>query len=382
MSTFVGHYVEELRDAVYASAASGLHLQAIGKPGTGKTAIIHATLKAIYGDKMVFTRFNPSTPVEKVEGFLDFAALMKETPEWIVKTEGTPYDPDCEAWMADEVYRSNMAVLDKLIDSLDRWDIDPLNSALVIATANFLPKDERAEALLDRFGLTYWLKTNGDFTTKDVAMARMKANNQRLEVPGLTTQSERDDVAKAIKFARTVTFTERACEVVANTVKEITRVAEEGLTDAEGNAVRVFGPINNRRATYWADMLSRTTALYSGTGDFDQIHPKALESLSFAWTSRSQEEADDWRTLMGNVVDPIQSAINAALKATYETMAERAQGRNAADVANELGKIVIVAADNIKHFVGDDDPRYKQFILDLQLHVAEYIREAQNVSKP
>ncbi len=375
MSTFVGGYVLEMRDAMFACSASGLHLQFIGKPGGGKTDIALACAKALYGDRMVMTRFNPSTPVEKVEGFIDYAALMKQDPEWHIITAGTPYDPDCDVWIADEIHRPNQAVQDKMLDTLNRYDMDDADWPVVFGTANFLPKDERAEALLDRFGLTYWLKGNGDYTPKDVSVARMRANGKKLLVPGLETETEQKEWQQRIFDARRASYTERSIKAVSECVEHIAKVAEEGLVDSNGNAVRSFGPINNRRSTYWTDLLAKTSILYYGTAEFDEVHPKALAALSYAWTSKSQEEADDWRMLMGNVVDPIQSAIDHALKDAYEVMRQTADGMNKIKAAYELGKILNQTSDNMKVFVEETDPRYQQAVYELQSFITQYVRE-------
>lgn len=380
MSTFVGSYVTEVRDALFACMASGLHVQFVGKPGTGKTAISYATANAVYGEEMSMTRFNPSASIEKVEGYQDFKAWMEQS-EWKIITDGTPYDPKCRLWIADEWNRANSAIQDKFIDTLDRWDDDPINSPVVVGTANFLPKDERSEAVLDRFGLTYWIAPNGDFTARDVAQARLKANNTRLLVPGLENEPDRKMWREAIDFARSVAFSDKAIDVVGEATEHVEKVANEGLVNGEGEPVRSFGPINNRRRTYWADLLARTTALYTNSGDFDTVHPKAMQALAFAWTSKSQEEADDWRLLMGNVVDPIQSAIDQSLMATYILMAEEAKGKSYVAIANDLAKIIQRTSDNLKTFVAEDDPRYRQAVYELQKYMTQYIREAGNVSE-
>jgi hypothetical protein len=368
MSTFQGKYVEEVRDCVIASAASGLHVQLLGKPGTGKTSIANAVAKGIYGDNYVMTRFNPTTPNFKVEGQLDFAKLLSEK-KWVYVRDHTPYDPNVKMWIADEVYRANTAILDILIDVLDRWDEKKDNAPVVIGTANFMPKSERAEALLDRFGCTMWVQPNGSVSGRDVCRAQLQAIGGELTVPGtLPTFAE-------IMKVRAAKPTEKALEVVLDVEEAIEKEVGKGLRDENDKMVRTFADINERRRTYWVYLLYRTSVLYSGTADFDTVHPKAMEAMRYAWSCKSEEEYNDWGQLMQAFSDPVASAVEYALKSAYQKMQIGAQsGKPGYEIAMELGKIVQDTCYGLLTMVGNDDPRFQEAALMLQNEMAKYMR--------
>ena len=369
MSTFQGKYVEEIRDCVVAAAASGLHVQLLGEPGTGKTSIANAVAESIFGkDHYTMTRFNPTTPNAKVEGQINFSKLFAENV-WEYVRDHTPYDPQVLLWIADEIYRSNTAVQDLLIDVLDRWDVAKDDAPIVVATANFLPKNERSDALLDRFACTMWVQPNGSVSAGAIVDAQLDAMGGSLLVPGVLPTY--DDIKKV----RAAHPSERAKEAVKAVEKDIETEVEKGLRDENDKTVRSFGKVNNRRRTYWAYLLFRTSVLYSGTEDFETVHPKAMEALRYGWTAKSEEEYNDWQKLMGAFSDPVASAIEYALKAAYTKMEEgKNAGKSFAELAIDLGRIVKDTCYGLSELVGTDDPRFKEAALSLQTTMAKYIR--------
>ena len=180
-SAFVGSYVKDYAKALIASAASGVHLIAIGAPGEGKTAIARATASALSGDRFAFTRFDPSSPKDKIEGTVDFEAYLRES-KLSYKVQNTPYDPNAKIWIADELFRANGITFDKALDPFDRYDVDPDSCPVIWSTANFIAKGNRVEALIDRIGL--WVYLNPDpADVRAIAIAQMTSANNSLRLP-------------------------------------------------------------------------------------------------------------------------------------------------------------------------------------------------------
>lgn len=372
MNKFVGKYVEDIAAALIAASVSGLHINLIGPPGCGKTAIAKSFMDDVFGEAGVLTRFNPTTSPSKVEGQLDYAALFGldgGKPEWRIISDGTPYSPSCRMWLADELFRCNEAVQDMMIDVLDRWDVDRTTAPIVVGTNNFIPaKSERAKAVLDRFGMTMFVESpsNG---LKDIVKAQIASNGRNLSVPGdLPTLETINDVRGAIP-------TERAMDVVADFLEDFKKSVDAGLKDDSGIVVRSFDGVNNRRLTYWAILLSKVTIYYTGLADFDKVHKKAVEALKYAWSPRTKDEYDDWGRMAALSADPIGAIVEQALTQAYAQMKDvSANTSDRIKRVTEIGKIIQGTLDNLKEFADVTSDEYLGAKAGLETMFAELVR--------
>lgn len=372
MNKFVGKYVEDIAAALIAASVSGLHINLIGPPGCGKTAIAKSFMDDVFGEAGVLTRFNPTTSPSKVEGQLDYAALFGldgGKPEWRIISDGTPYSPSCRMWLADELFRCNEAVQDMMIDVLDRWDVDRTTAPIVVGTNNFIPaKSERAKAVLDRFGMTMFVESpsNG---LKDIVKAQIASNGRNLSVPGdLPTLETINDIHRAVP-------TERAMDVVADFLEDFKKSVDAGLKDDSGIVVRSFDGVNNRRLTYWAILLSKVTIYYTGLADFDKVHKKAVEALKYAWSPRTKDEYDDWGRMAALSADPIGAIVEQALTQAYAQMKDvSANTSDRIKRVTEIGKIIQGTLDNLKEFADVTSDEYLGAKAGLETMFAELVR--------
>lgn len=362
-SNFVGKEVSEVRDLLVTSAVSGVHCLLLGAPGCGKTAMSIAAAEQMVGrDKMCIVRFNPTTSNDKIEGPVDIASLMVDPPVVRRVRIGTPYDQNTMIFVADEVSRPNENIFDVLLDTLDMIEdtsgkaILPEDAPVTFGTGNFLPKGERTEALLDRFGIYKWI---GDGTDpKEVARAKMMSKGGKLSLPGsLPNAKEIYDVRSAVPGLK-------AIEAVVAAVDEIAQAAMQGLVidTPQGQTRRSFGKPNNRRVTIWQQILLRRSILDKGTTDFDEVSKVAKAMCAYAWVSRTPAEAADWKMLVGSLTDPVGAAIDQLMVSAFERMnatvkAALASGKRQ-DAAQALGLLLSTSLQNLAKVVPETDPRY------------------------
>lgn len=313
---FVGSYINDMRDAVIAAVVSRLHIAFNGAPGYGKTSVAKDLgERMVTKDHFSMVRFKPTTGDSAVYGAVDIPAIMGKRENTFEVDglprlyAGKPVSPMTLLFLGDEWPRCNDAIMDVWLDIMDRWEdrVGTMTTGPVcILTSNWLPTGERAEAVMDRIGLTMWVKPDGNLTTRDLAKAQLKAMNSRMTVSGYVPTFEE------VQEVWSAQLTDRANEAVLNAIDEIERHARTGLQDQNGKVKRAFTPINPRRLAYWDHLLAKTSVLYRGTADFTEVHPKAMQALQYAWTSKTAEEYDDWRELVSAIADPITSAVEGA----------------------------------------------------------------------
>jgi MoxR-like ATPase len=370
-SKFQGKYVQEMKSVLTASALSGVHTTLMGKPGRGKTAICRAMANAIFDDRHVFMRFNPTTPPEKVLGMPDMGKLLTENVYELVTT-GTFYDELALNIVADEVYRAHDAIFDVLIDSLDRQDIDQTYAPVVWCTSNFAPTSDRTAALRDRIGLVWW-DPNETLDAHSIVMNQLTAIRTGLSIgDSLPTI---DDVLKA----REAEPGDNAKQAIATFIANLSNEAQKGYVENETVVAR-FEP-NPRRWDQWGKILFRYSFhLTGGDSDFSEIPPEAKDIMRFAWPSVDEQESLHWQALCEAIADPMEAALNVLLTNAYGEFQKLLSDNPGVDhqaIANELGKLLADQQREINDFANTqgiaDDPRVDKVLADLQHSFAEVV---------
>jgi len=369
---FVGAYAEEMKQVCIAGFLAGVHVVMVGGPGLGKTRMARAVTKAAFGDNYVMTRFNPTTPTEKMTGYLDVPAFTTKS-EWNMIVAGTPYQKSIGAYIADEFGRPSDAVYDILMDVMDRLDIPLQDVPSTICTANSLPDSARTEALLDRIGLYYHVP---DVKLDPIAVGvnALAAMNSEMVVDGVPD-------AAVIYRVRHFNPGPNAVKCVSEAGRDIANTACEGLKGSDGKIVRAFGHPNPRRMTIWNWMLYRLSAFYQDAEDFNRVSPEAMDMIKYAWATKTPEEARDWAELVGaSLLDPVTAAIETAMKYAYAKMKQLAASITDRRLASiELGKVLNQEVPNILALVGGDDKdeRYLEAHNALLRSLSEFVRGPQ-----
>ena len=342
---FVGKYIESMRDVYLASLLGGLNAVAIGAPGFGKTDVALSLLGDIFGvGQFTFTRLSPSSPVEMVEGAVDISRLMNVS-EFTRNVAGTPMDTNLKAHLVDEIFRANAMVLQSLMFVTDRKDVR--HPAPVLATANFLPKGDEFEALLDRFSLWCWVEPS-PADAGAIARAKLLGGVGILHVQGtLPTAAEIEEVKRAAEQPGLA-----AVEAVAGVVEQLASdAAAEGLQ------------ANPRRITAWAHLLYRSGVYYAGSADFKNVPAAAMKLLRFAWRSASAEEGRRWAQIAASVTDPVAAVVEQALADGAEVVNTAVDAMTG--IANQGQKFTLLGEASTKlqsiqktlNALGTNDPR-------------------------
>lgn len=342
---FVGDYVLDTIDFRIASAVSGQHSVKIGPPGWGKTAIDRELAKVITSGKpWSFTRFDPSTPVEQLQGAYDPAALLNGELKRV--TDDTPYQDGNTVALLDEVFRPSEPMFDAMLDTLDRKDVENGAAAVCWGTANFVAVGERTEALIDRFAL--WSYDDPVELDSD---AIIDAHLQSFGMPSLP---DADDIPNwdDIEAVRKMEPTEQSRTAIKRFVAEL--VEEAAM---EGRRP------HPRRLAQWAMILFRVSALYHGSNDFDQLHEKAKNAMQWAYPATTAEEAASWRQIVLSISDRVGAALEAILADAVTQFKEVAAINSAVDRNSklaDLGVFLASAQESIQNL--PDDPRCQESI--------------------
>lgn len=376
MSHFVGSYVDEYVSAINASVLSGLPMIAIGKPGTGKTAIGLAALRQMFGDdKVVFCRIESTTPEEKVKGMVDYQKYL-DTSTFEIKTDGTPYDPHIAGVLLDEIGRGNDVLWDTLLDVMDRQDIDRRDVPAIISTANFMPTSERTEAMRDRIALWYWLNGDSiDVSATVSAMMRSYTTGHKMTV------AQKVPTAAEVHEVRHATPGDKAIKAVTDVIVRICQEAETGVpvgndsgqANPDAGSSLVQFPINRRRIAQWQLIIFSYSMWLTGTNDFDHVPDAVIKVLKWAYPLENEKMARQWAEIAGAMGDPIQVAIDKMYREAYRVFAESYEAnrsdrrRMTAVLGRHLGEVLANVRDlGIALDIPDDDVRLDEAANKLQ----------------
>lgn len=304
-----GGYLADLREAVAAAAASLQHLVVVGAPGWGKSAYLRSAARRLFG-RVLLLSLDPAVPPSRVRGRPHPGRLLEG--EEVVRVEGTLLDPSLEAAVLDEVFRASDPVFDALLPVLEG------RRPLVLATANWVAKGDRVEALKDRFALWLHLQPAADGGLMEgvartalegslLPSSQEEALRAAFEDPGLPPREELVRVWRSRPGRRAV-------EATAAAVRE---VGEAALRAG-------FAP-NPRRIEAWARVVYGMGALLKGE-DFEEAPPEALKALRFAWPTADPEEARAFARTVLEIASPGEAWTEARLAELLELFREIREG--------------------------------------------------------
>ena len=311
---FVGQNVIDARDAIIASVVSNTHVLLIGEQGCGKTAIGKWMMRHMVNDKnkYVFIALNPSTPAERIGGVPDVSAIIQRS-EYVTNPKGSAFDPDALMVMLDEFGRLNNPGYDLVLNATQRDDLDNLEDGpCFIMTANTMPTSERFAAVEDRISV-YYRYPDEVIDTYELVEATTDGLHSEINARGEIPEWSDIEVIRAMRFPQESRL------AVGDFIDELRSECIKGI-DVGGNKV-IFKP-TKRRMTQWTRLLERTSAYYYGSATFSQVHKKAAQAIAYAWPCLTPADSENWRSLVGGLVDTIGSAVQAAFDKAYLTMKE------------------------------------------------------------
>lgn len=350
---FTGKYVDDIAKVLIASAVSGANAILIGAPGWGKTAISRQAAEKMSKGAYSFTRVDPSTPPEAIMGAYNPAAILDGRLERV--TEGTPYDPNCQIGIIDEIFRGSDVLFDAALDTLDRQDTQ--YAPPIWSTANFVATGTRVEALIDRIGLWLWIKP-GVVDVSSIALSHLTNGGRPALSHALPSSEDILEVRRAVA-------TESAAKVVIE--------ALEALSEEAAKEGRRPHP---RRVAQWAKILFSYSMYLSGSNDFASLPKGSLDILRYAWPCTTAQEAATWASIAGAAVDPVATAIETALLSAYNEFKRVSQIKDQSERATESARLgdVSLKAQQMLKALNADDPRIPEALGQIDDWFANAVR--------
>ncbi len=356
MTTFSGSYIDEAKAVFVASLLAGENAIALGAPGYGKTAVSRSLASQLTDDFYTFTRVDPSTPPDVVKGAYNPAEMLNGN--MVRVTDGTPYDPTTGVAIIDEIGRANEIMFDALLDVCDRKDTDI--APPVWATSNFMPSNERVQALIDRFSLWVWLQPS-NLDIGGIVSAQLNGTNNcgpQVDVSDLPSWNEVEKI--------------RMSQPGPKAIKAITNLIEDLSREA---AAQGYKP-HPRRITQWSRILFFNSVWVTGTNDFDTIPDQVTKLLKYAWPCITANEQAQWAEVAASVVDAVGAAIESAMAQVFSKMKQVAamdQATRTGEVGN-LGVLMQSTMTTLEQLAGKDDPRISEAGTQMNTWLADVIQ--------
>lgn len=334
---FWGKYVHEMRDVLVASVMSQKNAVLLSAPGWGKTRVAKRVSEEIAGkDGSIFIRLEGSTPPQVVKGMIDPAKALESPPKFVVVTDNTPYDPRANIVVLDEIFRPPDPVFDALVDILDRHDVNPDDAPVVWGTSNFVIKNQRTNAVVDRIALWLWITPQSLDVSKFVNEIAHRKRGVELSIPSNgRAMPTWEDVLRV-----------RSYKPKQSTIDTVTSI----LTTLSAEAKVSSFDVNPRRLTHWFDILYRYSAWVEDSADFETIPAEAAVILRYAYPTLSADDWRKWDQVARSVGDPLQAALDSATEQAYAAFKKiMEKNMQPSDSALELGKVLAQVQTTLKH---------------------------------
>jgi MoxR-like ATPase len=350
---FHGAYVREVRDVLLAAIMAQKNVVLLSAPGWGKTRIAKKLSTDIAGDGSIFKRLEGSTPPDDVKGMIDPEKALQSPPKFERNITGTPYDPKAKIVVMDEIFRPSDPVFDLLVDILDRQDVNPDEAPVVIGTSNFVIKNQRTNAVIDRVALWLWIRKQSLDVDSLVDVIARRERGTDLAIPtngrALPTWDEVLEV--------------RNYKPDDATIQAIKTLLETLVVECVANNKDV----NPRRLTHWFEILYYYTAWLKESPTFTDIPPQAATVLRFAFPTLSMKEWQDWDVIARAVGDPLKAALDSAKNQAYESFKDIMQKNlPASELAMELGTVLAGVQSTLNELKKEsDDQRIGEILTEI-----------------
>lgn len=336
MSRFIGDYSKELQELFELAILTNQNAVAVTPPGYGKSELALSLARAYAIDKdhgVSFIEINPTTKPDKIEGKVDLQAAIKDQ-EIRRDVTGTPYDERTEIVVFDEVSRASAPLFDLMLHILN-----PVKGRRLpcLATANFLPDDERTEAMLDRFSF-YFFMAGEQVDTFDLLTAQS----------GEIVPTYSEEIVDAVRSMRWEDW------------PDASKKAAVGIIDIlEKEAVASGLQINPRRKVQWAKTLLAVTYAVNGLEpEFSKIAAAAVQALRFSFPARSLEEYLAWVVVSRSVTNKMETAIESVKIEVFQILKDIVDGTDGQPKSVRmisLGTKVAEAEDTLREMFGETD---------------------------
>ena len=350
MSRFIGEYSKELTELFELAILTNQNAVAVTPPGYGKSELALALARSYVDsdDAVSFIEINPTTKPDVIIGKIDLQAAIKDQ-EVRRDVTGTPYDPDVQIVVFDEVSRASGPLFDLMLHILN-----PVTGRRLpcLATANFLPDDERTEAMFDRFSYYYYMGAE-TVNTLDLLIAQGGE-----VVPTYSTET--------VEAVRAMSWDDWP---------EVSRLAAVSIIDIlEKEAVAAGLSINPRRKVQWAKTLLSVSYAEYNTNEFATIAPAAVRALRFSVPAKSLEDYLAWVAVARSVTNTMDAALEAVKIETFTIMREIVEGTTDSKKSVRmlaLGQKVAEAEETLRTMFGEA-PEVEACISEIK----EYMRQA------
>lgn len=335
---FWGAYVHEIRDVLVASVMAQKNCVLLSAPGWGKTRIAKRMSEEIAGiDNRIFKRLEGSTPPQVVKGMIDPAKALESPPKFVTITDGTPYDPSANIVVLDEIFRPPDPVFDALVDILDRHDVNPDEAPVVWGTSNFVVKNQRTNAVVDRIALWLWVSPQSIDVGEFVKQISHRKRGVDLAIP--TNGKPFPTWEDVLRI--------RGYEPDDDTIDMIISI----LTTLSAEAKKEAFDVNPRRLTHWFDILYRYSAWLADSDNFTAIPAQASMILRYAYPTLTEESWRKWDEVARSIADPLSSALESATDQAYSAFKDimnKKDKMTASETALELGKVLAQVQSTLK----------------------------------
>lgn len=177
VNRLIGHMREQFKErgdviwGLWVAAVARLPLLMVGPSGSAKSALAEYMSRALSGGRFFKRALRQDTAPSELIGSVDYRAFKEEgVVRYMVGGWGSILEH--RVIFLDEITRCNSPVVSLLLPILEEREFvdaagrHPARWDLFVAAANWLPRDEEAQALLDRFVLRYqvgWISDPGAF---------------------------------------------------------------------------------------------------------------------------------------------------------------------------------------------------------------------------
>lgn len=297
---FEGTNAELIRKAIVTGLISHENVSLVGMPGCGKTDIAVAIGRVILpSDQRHLWEITQSTEKEYLVGGIDYTKAAQGIFE--TNKTGTIHDLMIHYGILDEAARGGDPIFDEFIHGLLNPLIPRDEQAIFIATNNFVPKNERSEAMVDRIAL--WEHLPYERVCRAVIDSQLGNMNSQPQVRGFIPKwSDCEAVWQS-------SLGPKAIKCLGDFI--------DSIQDEAAQYTKMPFLVNNRRTRQWSRIFGRVGTFFSGSNDFSTLPKEVIDAARIAWPTHDDVEAACWKEIVNAMADPLQLVIDEKLALAY-----------------------------------------------------------------